>query len=287
MVHIVLVGAGNMGFAMLSKWLAGHELTNSVAEPAIPQCSGKPQHTFSVIEPVDTLRQRAAAIGASVYADESQLPEKLAADVVVIATKPPMVSEIAALYASRLSPSGLVISVAAGIATAALEKRVGNSLAVIRCMPNMPASIGEGMMVCCSGSNASDYHRSVAQELLSAIGKVVFINDENLMDAVTAVSGSGPAYLFLFIESLSQAGTAVGLDGDLALELAKQTVYGASKLAIESSDSPTTLRRQVTSPNGTTAAALDVLTRPGSGLPALVHQAVAAAKNRSEKLGKS
>ncbi|MGX5849196.1 pyrroline-5-carboxylate reductase [Mesorhizobium sp. PL10] len=287
MAHIVLVGAGNMGFAMLSRWLADPQHTPAVVEPAILQrCSAKAQHTFSVVEPVDALRERAAKIGAEVYADADQLPSGSAADVVVIATKPQTVGDVAALYASRLlAPSGLIVSVAAGIGIATLEGRAGGPFAVIRCMPNTPASIGEGMMVCCSGSNASAHHRAVAQELLSAIGKVVFIDDENLMDAVTAVSGSGPAYLFLFIEALSQAARGVGLDEELALQLAKQTVYGAAKLVMESPEPPATLRRQVTSPNGTTAAALDVLTRPGSGLTSLIHQAVSAAKSRSAKLG--
>jgi pyrroline-5-carboxylate reductase len=151
-------------------------------------------------------------------------------------------------------------------------------------MPNTPASIGEGITVCCPNTRVTAAHRAVAQELLSFIGIVVFIEDEQLMDAVTAISGSGPAYLFLFIEALSQAARAAGLERELALLLAKQTIYGASKLALESADAPATLRKQVTSPNGTTAAAMNVLLRPGNGLTALVHQAVSAAKAKSIKL---
>ncbi|RWB69965.1 pyrroline-5-carboxylate reductase [Mesorhizobium sp.] len=288
MAHIVLIGAGNMGFAMLSRWLAPpvskSEVMDSKSEPRHPSNA---QHTFSVVEPVEQLRERAAKAGAVVYEAIDQLAAVSPADVMVIATKPATVPEIAELCGPVLSPSGFLLSVAAGVQIAAIEKRAGRPCAVIRCMPNTPASVGEGMIVCCPGSRVSADHRSIALELLSSVGKVVFVEDESLMDAVTAVSGSGPAYLFFFIEALTQAARSVGLPDDLALLLAKQTVYGASKLAMETPETPATLRRQVTSPNGTTAAGLDVLMRPGIGLTNLMNQAVSAARNRSVKLSES
>lgn len=288
MAHIVLVGAANMGFAMLSRWLAEPQDTSAVVEPAVLQrCRMNSRHTFSVVEPVDALRERAAKTGARVYAQAEHLSAMPTPDILIIATKPQSVGDVAERYSTLLAPDGLFVSVAAGIDIATIEKSAGGSFPVIRCMPNTPASIGEGMIVCCSNTKVSVNHREIAQELLSTIGKVVFVDDESLMDAVTAVSGSGPAYLFLFIEALSQAARSVGLDDELALLLAKQTVYGASKLAMESSEPPSTLRRQVTSSNGTTAAGLDVLLRPGSGLTVLINQAVSAAKNRSMKLGKT
>lgn len=285
MAHIVLVGSGNMGFAMLLRWLAKVDDAGSVVEPAVlHRCTVRAQHTFAVVEPAEALRERAARAGARAYASVDELPADPRPDVVVIATKPQTVGEVAEFYSPRLAPAGLIISVAAGVDIKTIEKRARGSFAVIRCMPNMPASIGEGITVCCPNMKVTPAHRAVAQELLSSIGRVVFIEDEQLMDAVTAISGSGPAYLFLFIEALSQAARAAGLEGELALLLVKQTIYGASKLALESADPPATLRKQVTSPNGTTAAALDVLLRPGNGLTALVHQAVSAAKARSIKL---
>lgn len=263
MADVVLVGAGNMGFAMLRRWV------------------DKPGNRIVVLEPAQPLRERAEQIGVVAYADASDLPADLRADVVVIATKPDVVGGMVELLAPLLGAEGLLISVAAGIDIATMAKRAGRELAIIRCMPNTPAAIGEGMIVCCPSATAGPAHRARAEDLLSAVGQIAFIDDEALMDAVTAVSGSGPAYVFHFIEALAEAGQAAGLDGALALRLALQTVYGAAKLAIESAEQPDVLRKQVTSPNGTTAAALGVLMRDGDGLGALLNEAVDAARLRS------
>ncbi|ACM39525.1 pyrroline-5-carboxylate reductase (plasmid) [Allorhizobium ampelinum S4] len=267
-MNIILVGAGNMGFSMLQKWLADME------------------HRFYVVEPVGALRKRALDAGADAFATAEDLPGVFEADVVVVATKPQAVPEAVAKYAPYISKEGLFISVAAGVDIKTMVAKAGRQFAIVRCMPNTAAAIGEGMIVCCPSVQTTLSQRDLTGQLMSAIGKVAFVNDEIHMDAVTAVSGSGPAYLFHFIEALAKAGETAGLDPELAMTLAKQTVLGAARLASESDEPPTTLREQVTSPNGTTAAALSILMDLEDGLTSLVTKAVAAAKARSIELGR-
>ncbi|GAJ96715.1 pyrroline-5-carboxylate reductase [Agrobacterium rhizogenes] len=267
MVHVVLIGAGNMGFAMLRMW------------------STFEQHDLTVVEPNAVLRARAAETGARTYPSADDLPIAFQADVAVIATKPQVVGDVVERYSALLADGGLFISIAAGIGIQKMASRAKCATAIIRCMPNTPAAIGEGMIVCCPSDETTSTQRALAQELLSSIGRVAFVDDEALMDTVTAVSGSGPAYVFHFIETLCQAGIDAGLDDKLALLLAKQTVFGAAKLAVEASEPPAMLREQVTSPNGTTAAALDVLMEDGKGLRHLIGMAVQAARRRSVELG--
>jgi len=266
-MQVLLIGAGNMGFALLRTWasLQGHR--------------------FAVIELNEELRGRAAAEGAAVFASFADLPDDFCADVAVIATKPQAVAEAANASRLVLKEDGLLISVAAGIAINAIRAQIGEGPAIIRCMPNTPAAIGEGMIVCCASANARPSDLDCARTLLSAAGRVAFIEKETLMDAVTAVSGSGPAYVFHLIEAFSAAGISVGLPSDLAVLLAKQTVFGAAKLALAPETNPAVLRTQVTSPNGTTAAALSVLMNPQGGLGPLLQRAVAAAEHRSRELG--
>jgi len=176
------------------------------------------------------------------------------------------------------------LSVAAGTGIKVFEDILGAGTAVIRCMPNTPAAIGKGMMVTCSNAAVSADTAAFVAELLAASGEVATVDDESLMDAVTAVSGSGPAYVFHFIECLTEAGVAAGLPEETAKRLAMQTVYGAASLASDSADPPGRLREQVTSPNGTTAAALAVLMGDGR-LKTLVGEAVEAARKRSVELG--
>jgi pyrroline-5-carboxylate reductase len=177
------------------------------------------------------------------------------------------------------------VSIAAGTGTKVFEELLGPSAAVIRCMPNTPAAIGKGMMVMVSNTRVSSQAKDFVADLLSASGKVATIDDEALMDAVTAVSGSGPAYIFHFIEALTVASERAGLPAETARLLAMQTVYGAAALAAESGEDPGALRRQVTSPNGTTAAALGVL-MGDDRLTKLLTEAVEAARLRSIELGK-
>lgn len=265
---VVLVGCGNMGYAMLEGWLASGRLaTGDVA----------------VVEPAAPLRERAAALGVAVHEDASGLAGA-APRLVIFAVKPQVILDVVPAYAG-FSAGATYLSVAAGTPISAFEAALGADAAIIRCMPNTPAAIGKGMMVLAGNGRADAATETFVRDLLSANGEVATIDDEALMDAVTAVSGSGPAYVFHFIECLTAAAEAAGLPTQTAKLLAMQTVYGAAALAAESRTEPGELRRQVTSPNGTTAAALSVLMGEDR-LKVLVTEAVEAARARSVELGK-
>jgi pyrroline-5-carboxylate reductase len=265
---VVLVGCGNMGYAMLAGWVRSGTLT--LGEVA-------------VVEPNETLRQRAADLGAETGASV----EALALDkprLIVLAVKPQVVLDVAKAYRPFAEAGTTIVSVAAGISIAALAKVLGDKAPIIRCMPNTPAAIGKGMMVLCDNGKVDKATAEFVEELLGASGKVARVGNEELMHAVTAVSGSGPAYVFHFIECLTAAARKAGLPDDVARLLAMQTVYGAASLAADSGEDPGTLRRQVTSPNGTTQAALEVL-MGDDRLEKLVEEAVDAARRRSIELG--
>lgn len=266
---VILVGCGNMGYAMLKGWMAAGKLAAGDA---------------TVIEPNDDLRDRAARLGVRVAGTADGLPADATADLVIFAVKPQVIREVAPPYA-RFAGKATFVSVLAGTGTATFEETLGRNAAVMRCMPNTPAAIGKGMMVLFSNRNVTDEAKTFASALLGISGAVTTIDNEELMDAVTAVSGSGPAYVFHFIECLTAAGEKAGLPKETAKLLAMQTVYGAASLARESDDTPGRLREQVTSPNGTTAAALSVLMGENRLLD-LVTEAVEAAKKRSIELGK-
>lgn len=264
-VKLVLAGCGNMGFAMLSGWLrAGHLAPEEVA----------------VVEPNDALRKRAAEAGVAAVADASGIDPAARPRLVVFAVKPQVIRAVAPSYARFAGATFL--SIAAGTRIALFEELLG-PVPVVRCMPNTPAGIGKGMMVLVSNAAVAPGTDRFVEELMSASGRIARIDDEALMDAVTAVSGSGPAYVFHFIECLTEAARKAGLADGTARLLAMQTVYGAACLAAESGEDPAELRRQVTSPNGTTAAALAVLMADG-GLGDLVARAVEAARDRSVEL---
>ncbi len=268
-VKLVLVGCGNMGFAMLDGWLRSARLM----PPEVV-----------VVEPTEALRERAARLGAGVVASAADLPADIEPTLVLFAVKPQVMRTVVPDYARFVGRSAFV-SVAAGIPVATIEALLGAGAAVVRCMPNTPAAIGKGMMVTFANPAVSDETKAFVAELLETSGAVAEIGDEGLMDAVTAVSGSGPAYVFHFIEALTAAGEAAGLPAETAKLLAMQTVYGAACLAKESAEEPGRLREQVTSPNGTTAAALAVLMGEDR-LKALVGDAAEAARARSVELGK-
>lgn len=267
---VVLVGAGNMGHAMLAGWIASGALAPS---------------STVVVEPNEELRARAAALGATTAADAGALDEGLRPAIVVLAVKPQVVADVVPSYRRFGHGSTVFVSVMAGVGSAALKRHLGERTPVIRCMPNTPAAIGKGMMAVYSDGLADASTDALVRRLLATSGAVTTIEDEEQMHAVTAVSGSGPAYVFHFIEALSDAGVRAGLPDDTARLLAMQTVYGAACLAEQSADDPATLRRQVTSPNGTTAAALGVLMGEDR-LKQLVGDAVEAARARSVELGK-
>ena len=205
--------------------------------------------------------------------------------LVIFAVKPQVMREVVPAYRALRRQGRDIPQHAAGIGIAVFEDLLGASAPIVRCMPNTPAAIGKGMMVVVSNANVTGAAKDFVADLLSASGEVATIADEGLMDAVTAVSGSGPAYVFHFIEALTAAATQAGLPADTARLLAMQTVYGAASLAAESGEDPGTLRRQVTSPNGTTAAALGVLMGEDR-LTRLLGEAVEAARLRSIELGK-
>lgn len=268
-MSVILVGAGNMGYAMLEGWLESSLLG---------------AHEAHVVEPNGELRDRAAKLGAIAVGTVEELPEGLDPLLIVFAVKPQVIRDVVKGYRHFAGGRTTFLSVAAGTRMAAFEEILG-AVPIVRCMPNTPASIGKGMLVTVKNARVTPEAMAFVDDLLKASGAVAAVDSEDMMDAVTAVSGSGPAYIFHFIECLTDAGRAVGLPEDTARLLAMQTVYGAGALAASSKDTPTRLREQVTSPNGTTAAALSVL-MGGDKLKALVTEAVEAAQKRSVELGK-
>jgi pyrroline-5-carboxylate reductase len=262
---IVLAGAGKMGGAMLAGWLA----------------QGLDAHRVAVIEPFASDEIRALLTkGVRLNPTPGETGD---AATLVVALKPQMFREAGPVLKSFVGSSTLLVSIMAGTTIAALEEVCGGS--VVRAMPNTPAAIGRGITVAVAANNVSAAQRAVADALLRATGSVEWVDDENLMDAVTAVSGSGPAYIFLLAEELARAGVAAGLPQELATKLARETVAGSGELLHRSQDSSATLRKNVTSPGGTTAAALEVLMGDG-GMQQLMIRAVAAATKRSKELAK-
>jgi pyrroline-5-carboxylate reductase len=262
---IVLAGAGKMGGAMLTGWLAG----------------GLDPKRIVVIEPHPSPEMTAlASQGIRLNPAAHETGE---VDTLVVAVKPQSFREAGATFKPFAGASTLVVSIMAGTPIALLEAVCGGS--VVRAMPNTPAAIGRGITVAVAAKSVNAAQRAIADALLRATGSVEWVDKESLMDAVTAVSGSGPAYVFLLAEELARAGVAAGLPAELAAKLARETVAGSGELLHRSELAPATLRQNVTSPGGTTAAALDVLMGP-NGLQPLLTRAVAAATQRSKDLAK-
>jgi pyrroline-5-carboxylate reductase len=262
---VVLVGCGQMGSAMLRGWLKSGAASRYVA-----------------VEPYGVPADIAAASQVSAHKSAAELPDGLVPDAVVFAVKPQVFDEVVLPYRRWVRPQTMFMSIAAGKTIAGMAKHLGDA-AIVRVMPNTPAAIGRAISVACATPRVSATQRQLCEGLLAAIGDSTWIADEALMDAVTAVSGSGPAYVFLLIETLAAAGEKAGLPADLALQLAKATVSGSGELACVASETPAKLRENVTSPGGTTRAALDVL-MADDGMGALMVRAVAAATRRSREL---
>lgn len=263
---LVLVGCGQMGAAMLRGWLA----RGAAAK-------------YLVVEPAPAPADLANHPDVSCFVRPDDLPADLAADAVVFAVKPQVMDEVLPPYRRFVGSGALFLSIAAGKTIGGITRHLGGEAAIIRCMPNTPAAIGRAITVACPNRRVTARQRELCEALLAAIGDSTWVEDEALMDAVTAVSGSGPAYVFLLIEALAEAGVRAGLAPDLALRLARATVAGAGELARQSAEAPARLRENVTSPGGTTRAALDVLMGE-QGLPELLDRAVAAATARSREL---
>jgi pyrroline-5-carboxylate reductase len=267
---LLLAGAGNMGHALLAGWLQGGlEPARIVVQDPAPQ---------------PHIRQELEARGVAVHAEVSALPESPA--VLLLAVKPQLVDEVLPRLGRLVGSGTVVVSIAAGRQIEGLAAHLPEKTAVVRAMPNTPASVGRGITVAVANTHATAPQRDACDRLLRAVGEVAWVDDESLIDAVTAVSGSGPAYVFYLAECLAEAGVAAGLAPPLAQRLARVTVAGAGELLHRSVLDAATLRRNVTSPGGTTAAALEVLTAESGGLPDLLRKAVAAAARRSRELAK-
>lgn len=204
------------------------------------------------------------------------------ADVIVLAVKPQVIPEVLSELKGAIQPEQLLLSIAAGTSITAMANQLGPRQAIIRSMPNTPALVGEGISGLCAGEHCRSHHRAQAERILRAAGDVIWVEDESLMDAVTAVSGSGPAYFFLLTEALAAAGARLGLPPDVASRLATQTCAGAGAMLTASQASAAELRQRVTSPGGTTQAALDVFSR--GGFAELVFAAAEAAERRGREL---
>lgn len=260
---LVLLGCGKMGSAMLAGWLG----------------RGLPAASVWVSDPNPSAWLRDQGVHLN-----TDLPAKPA--IVLVAVKPQMMADALPTLRAMGGGSTLFVSVAAGITIDTFEDILGDSTPIVRSMPNTPAAVGQGITAIVANAVAGDASLDEAELLLSAVGDVVRLDNEAQIDAVTGVSGSGPAYVFHMIETLAAGGVAQGLPPALAMQLAKATVAGAGALAMQSDEDPGQLRVNVTSPNGTTQAALDVLMDGDRGFPALLPRAVAAATDRSKELAR-
>ncbi|SLN15064.1 Pyrroline-5-carboxylate reductase [Roseovarius albus] len=258
---LVLLGCGKMGSAMLDGWLKG----------------GLPAGSVWVIDPYPSEWLKATGVHIN-----DEVPEKPA--IVLIAVKPQMMGDALPTIAAMGNGNTLFVSVAAGTTIAAFEEALGAQSPIVRAMPNTPAAVGKGITAIVGNAHTSATQLTLAEGLLQAVGQVVRLENEDQMDAVTGVSGSGPAYVFHMIECLAAAGEAQGLCAELSMQLAKATVAGAGALAEDAEETPSQLRLNVTSPNGTTQAGLEVLMQEQSGLPHLMVQTVKAATDRSKEL---
>jgi pyrroline-5-carboxylate reductase len=266
--QILLVGFGNMGQALVRGWLANGRAASGIA----------------VVDAVPAARAVAATLGVAAHADTAACAAR--ADVVVLAVKPNQLASVLPTCAAAAARGTVFLSIAAGKTLAEIGAGLGRASAVVRAMPNTPAAIGKGMTALVANAAVSRAQRALCGELLAAVGAVAWLDDERHLDAVTAISGSGPAYVFLLIECFEQAAMELGLDAALAKQLALATVAGAGEYAAQAGESAAELRRRVTSPNGTTQAALEVLMGE-PGMRELLVRATRAAAQRSRELAKA
>lgn len=266
--RIGFIGGGNMATAMIKGFMA----------------AGLYRPEQIVVSDVDAAKRSALARRLRVGVAADNLAVVRAAPVLVLAVKPQVMDGVLAELGPRLTPRHLVVSIAAGWPTARLERGLGGRPRVVRVMPNTPSLLGKGMAVAVRGRHATAADERLVLRLLRTVGRARAVADERLLDAVTGLSGSGPAYVYLFAEALIAGGIAAGLPADAAHELALQTITGAAAMLQESGESPAALRAAVTSPNGTTLAGLTEMER--RGFSAAVQAAVAAATRRAEELGR-
>lgn len=262
---IVLIGAGNMGGALLTGWLK----------------NGVPGSSVVVVDPnpAEAMRKMIADAGAS---HVTEVPKGLMAGVLFIAVKPQLMDAVLPPFKPLVGETTVVVSIAAGKTLSALERHLGGA-AMVRAMPNTPAMVGRGVTGAFANARVSDRQRQLVQNLLKVSGPVEWVPGEADIDSVTAVSGSGPAYVFYLVECMAEAGRKLGLQADLAMRLARETVAGAGELLHQSPDDASRLRQNVTSPGGTTAAALGVLMAE-DGMQPLFDAALEAARKRAQEL---
>lgn len=260
---LLLIGGGRMGSAMLAGWREQGLSRAFVIDPS---------------EGAKTL----AGPDVTVLADAAQLPVDFAPEAVILAVKPQMAAAALPAYA-KFAETALFISIMAGKTAQGVASLLGGAKAVVRAMPNTPAAVRQGITVAFPGPGVSLAQRDLTTRLLEAVGQVAWVEDEGALDAVTAISGGGPAYVFLLTELLEQAGLDQGLSPDLARIMARQTVIGSASLLAASSETPEALRVAVTSPGGTTAEALKLL-RADDALPKIFREAIQAATDRSRAL---
>jgi pyrroline-5-carboxylate reductase len=266
---VLLIGAGRMGGALIKGWIAAKSFS-----------------AIHVVEPSPSDALKAAAAEGAVHLHSGYSEQVLPAlSSVVLAVKPQVLKAETALLGAVGKAGALVLSIAAGITTEHLTAALGPRTRLVRAMPNTPGAIGRGITVLYGAKTLSNADRALAEALMASLGETLWLADEGLMDAVTAVSGSGPAYVFLLAEALAEAGRAEGLDAVTADRLARATIAGSGALLAADSRPAAALRKEVTSPGGTTQAALEHLMAP-DGLSALMRRAVAAATARGKALGK-
>jgi pyrroline-5-carboxylate reductase len=269
-LSIGLIGGGNMARALVRGLLqAGH-----------------PASRLQVADPDPAQLEQVVALHASVGIHGDNKDVTGSADVLVLAVKPQLMAAVARqIAAGPRRPGQLILSVAAGITLDSLRGWFGPDTPLVRVMPNQPATIGAGISGLAASASVGERDRQIAQYIASATGQAVWLQDEALMDAVTAVSGSGPAYFYLLMEHMERAAVELGLSPELAAALTRETALGAARVVIETKAEPALLRAAVTSPGGTTAAALGIF--EAANLAAIVRQALAAARDRSAELGRS
>lgn len=256
-----------MGGAMLKGWIA----------------NGMQPTSIRVVDPAPSKAMAQYLGETGIKHIASAAAGQLETDVLLVAVKPQMMGPVLPGLASCVGPDTVIVSVAAGTRIETLAKPFGEA-AVVRAMPNTPSLVGRGMTVACPNTHVAEPQKANVTQLLQAIGRVEWVDDEALIDAVTAVSGSGPAYVFHLVECMANAGIEQGLPPELAITLARETVSGAGELVRQSDLDASVLRENVTSPGGTTVAALEVLMSEENGMPVLFKKAIAAARKRSEEL---
>lgn len=264
---LLLVGCGKMGGALLRGWLA----------------RGVAGRQVFVVDPAPRDLDDVQACGVTIVTAIDQLPADLQPAIVLLAIKPQFMDAGLPAYRRLAKPGTVFLSIAAGKTVGYLKDKLGAGAAVVRAMPNTPAAVGRGMSVILQDPGIPAATLALCGQLLSAVGKVGWIEEEDQINAVTAVSGGGPAYVFLLIECLAEAGRAAGLPADLAMQLARETVVGSGELAHQSNEPATRLREAVMSPKGTTIEALAILMAP-DGLQPLLTKAIAAATRRGREI---